>query len=54
MLWGAGSAGELHDLFHGHTNTLCEGDNMTLEIMRKASKHHRPMILMVLSDWPAW
>ena len=32
---GAVSVGEPHDLFHGHTDTLGEGGDLTLEIDKK-------------------
>ena len=35
MLWGEGSAGEPHDLLLGHTDALCEGGDLTLEINKK-------------------
>ena len=35
MLWGAGSDGEPHDLFYGHTDALGEGSDLTLEIIEK-------------------
>ena len=35
ILWGAGSADEPNELFHGHTDALCEGGNLTLEINKK-------------------
>ena len=34
-MWGACSAGEPHDLFHGHTDALGEGGNPTLKINKK-------------------
>ena len=35
LLWGAGYAGEPHDLLHGHTDSLGEGGYLSLEVYQE-------------------